>query len=529
MSRINERKRLREIISVFLKHGVSKGIKGMYNPVHVRTALEELGPTFIKIGQILSTRPDLLPDSFVKEFQKLQDNVKPERYEEIIQVIESDLKGKLEDIFLDFRDTPIASASLAQVHLATLKGGEKVVVKIQRPRARDTMMNDIAILKRLGRFIKYTPQGSVLNIQDLVDELSDMTKKELDFLNEAHNINKFRQCNANVKYITCPKIYEEYTTPNILVMDYIDGIKITNIKALEGEGYDLSEIGTKLASNYFKQVFEDGFFHADPHPGNVIISEGKIAYVDFGIMGNLSREMRDKFNRFLQGVASRDVESIAQSILRIGIKRKDIDLRSFRSDIEEIYSKYIEVSLYDIDLSRMVNDVFKVCRRNYISMPREITMLLKGIITVEGVVAKLAPDINILDIATPYVTGHILKDRDYKREIMEQLENLYVLSRSGVKIPVKLLELVNTTLAGKLKVQMEIPNLEKSTAQLNRMVNRIVFGIIVSALIIGSSLVVNAEIGPKLYGISAFGFVGYTAAVIAGVWLLISILKSGRM
>lgn len=529
MSRRNERERLREIVAVFLKHGVTSGIKGFNDPKRIRMALEELGPTFIKIGQILSLRPDLLPESFIKEFEKLQDNVKPEGYEEIEKVFEGDFKKTIGELFLDFETVPIASASLAQAHLATLKSGQRVVVKIQRPRARETILSDIAILRRLGRFIKYTSHGSVLNIQELVEELFEVTKKELDFLNEAKNIKQFFEYNKDVKCITCPNVYEEYTTTNVLVMDYIEGLKIADTERLEEEGYDLQEIGEKLANNFFKQVFEDGFFHADPHPGNIIIHENKIAYIDFGMVGTLNKGMKDRFNKFLSGVASRDIGTMTQGVLRIAVIKGEINMKNLYSDVEEIYNKYIDVSLYEVDLRRMIGDVFKVLRRNSLSVPREITMLLKGIMTIEGVVAKLVPDINIMGIAVPYIRGQILRDIDYKREITEQLENLYTMSKSGIKIPGKLVELINGALSGKLKVQMEHSNLEKAVNQLNRMVNRVVFALIVSSLIIGSSLVVSSGTGPKFYGISAFGFIGYAGAVIMGLWLLISIIRSGRM
>lgn len=525
----NERNRIREIISVFLKHGVSNGVKGLRSPERIREALEELGPTFVKIGQILSIRPDLLPEPFIREFGKLQDNVKPEKLEDIRRVFESDLGKTPEELFADFDTVPAASASLAQVHLAVLNDGRKVAVKIQRPKAGETILKDIAIFKRLGRFIKHTPQGSILNIEELMDELYDAVKKELDFLVEAKNIKKFFKNNADVRYIECPTVYDKYTTSNILVMDYIEGIKIGDTEQLLDKGYVLEEIGSKLASNYFKQVFEDGFFHADPHPGNIIISGGSITYIDFGIMGTLNKDMKDKFNKFLYGVVSRDVGSMSQALLRIGVKKGKVNINNLHSDIEDIYNKYIETSLFEVDLPRMINDIFKICRRNSISMPRDITMLMKGIMTIEGVAAKLSPETSLMEIAAPYVRAQIFKDRDYRREALEQLESLHLLLKSGVKIPVKLLELISSIQSGKLKIHMELKGLDRGIGQLNRMVNRIVFGIIASALIIGSSLVMNNEMGPKLYGISAIGIIGYTGAVIMGFWLLLSIIKSGKM
>lgn len=529
MIKNKERERIKEIVSVFIKHGIKEGITNITDPVRVRRAIEELGPTFVKIGQILSTRPDIIPESYIYEFQKLQDNVRPEHFGEIKSVVESHLQGDINELFTAFDETPIASASLAQVHLATLKSGEKVVVKIQRPKARDTMLSDIKILRRLTMFMKFTPQGHVINPEEVVDELMQATRNELDFLNEAQNIKKFHANNKEVKCITCPRVYDEYTTSNVLVMEYISGIKIANLDELDRQGYDLKDIALKLANNYLKQIFEDGFFHADPHPGNILIRDKKIVYIDFGMMGTLSQGVLRKFNNVLLGLATKNIDAITQNILKIGIKKGNVDYKKVYSDIEEIYNNYAEESLYDIDLPRMLDEVFKACRKNNIAMPREVTMFIKGLMTIEGVVRKLEPDINVMDITIPYAKSQILKKRDYKQDMVEQLDNLYSLSKTGLKIPVKFLELINSALAGKLKVQMEHTNLENSVNELNKMVNRIVFALIIASLIIGSSLVINADAGPKMFNISIFGFVGFAGTGILGLWLLISILRSGKM
>ena len=462
MKHTNERKRVREIISVFLKYGIKEGITSITEPSHVRRALEELGPTFIKIGQILSTRPDILPESFIIEFQKLQDDVKPESFETIRTTIEKEFNRKLDEVFDGFVETPAASASLAQVHMASLRSGERVIVKVQRPSARDTMFEDLKILKRMSSFLKFTPQGQVVDFRDVVDELAEIVKSELDFLNEAANIKKFNEFNTTVQYITCPLLYDDFTTSRILVMEYIDGTKISNTEKLLEAGYDMKDIASKLVYNYLKQIFEDGFFHGDPHPGNILVREGKIAYIDFGMMGTFTRSFQAKFKKFLYGLATRDIEGIVGAVKRIGIKKGNIDNRRLHSDIEEIYNEYMEASLYDIDLPKMMDEMFKVCRRNNISMPREMTMFLKGLMTIEGVVRKIDPDISIMDIVIPYVKGIMMKERDYRQDLEEQLENLYSLSKIGLKLPVKMTELVNSALAGKLRVQMEHINLEKS-------------------------------------------------------------------
>lgn len=529
MNRKNERERVREIISVFFKYGIKEGITNITNPAQVRMALEELGPTFIKIGQILSTHPELISEEYIAEFQKLQDNVKPEKFEDIKRIVEIELKGNLHDFFSYFNEEPVASASMAQVHLARLKTGERVVVKVQRPRVKEIMLSDLAILKRLSFLMRLAPQGQVLNPSEVINELKQTAEKELNFLNEANNIKKFYENNKDIKYIACPKVYDQFTTPNIIVMEYIEGIKISNTSRLKEEGYDLEDIASKLTASFLKQVLEDGFFHADPHPGNILIRDNKIIYIDFGVMGTLSKGLINKFSMFIYGLATRNLDEITRAVIRIGVKKGQINSKKLYSEIEHIYNNYIYQSLFEIDLAELMDDIFKVCRDNNIAMPREVTMLMKGLMTLEGVIINLTPGMNIMDTAVPYIKGRMIANRDYKQDMIEQVENLYNFSRVGLKIPVRALELINSALAGKFKVQMEHTNLEKSIGELNRMVNRLVFSIVVASLIIGSSLVIRADAGPKMYGVSAFGFIGYAGAAVLAFWLLISILRSGKM
>ncbi len=522
----SQKQRLKQIVAVFFKHGIREGIN---NPAQIRLALEELGPTFIKIGQMLSMRPDFVPESYIREFQKLQDDVRPESYEVIRGIVEKELNGSLEELFSSFDTEPLASASMAVVHRATLKTGQPVVVKIQRPNARETMMTDIALLKRVTGFIKYAPQAEVLNLEEAADELWQAASKELDFTVEAENLKRFAEANADVKFVSCPKVYDEFTTTDVIVMEYIDGLSIADMEGLLAEGFDLKDIAAKLAGNYLKQVFEDGFFHADPHPGNLLIRGKKIVYLDFGMMGSLNKVMLDKFNSLIYGIATKNVDVMLRAVMRIGIRKGPIDHRTLYSDIEQVYNNYIDMPLDEIDLTRMMDEIFKACRKNNIAMPREIVMLAKGLVTVEGLVSKLAPDLNIMDLALPYARRKLISKKEVKKDILEQLENLYTLSKSGLKVPVKVLELINYALAGKLRVQMEHTNLERAINKLNKMVNRIVVALVLSSLVIGSSVVINANVGPKIYDISVFGLFGFLSAAIGGFWLLISILYSGRM
>lgn len=529
MKNSGKKKRVREIIGVFIRHGIKKGLRGSVDPVNVRLAFEELGPTFIKIGQILSTRPDVMPPSYLSEFQKLQDHVRPERFEDIKTVVEENLQRPLEQLFSDFEEEPLASASMAEVHRARLLNGERVAVKIQRPEAKEMILNDIAILKSLSRFFNVFPKRSFINLRDILDEIEENVKLELDFLNEAKNITRFSENNKDVKYIETPKVYEQYTTVNVIVMQYIEGIKIDDIDSLDKQGYDRNDIGVKLADNYLKQIFEDGFFHADPHPGNVMVSENKIAYVDFGLMGSLDQAMLQKLNRLLHGLITNDVDAMAGSILQMGAYTDSVNIEGLKNDISKIYTRYISSSLSEINLSEAMNMILRTCLKNNIVIPKEMTMLGKGLMTIESILSRLSPEINIIDIAASYSARRFFEGKNIKRELPELLKDFYYFYSSALKIPSRLLQLIDTAQAGKLVVKIDDQGHSEKTRSLNRLVNRAILGVIEAALIIGSCIIFGASAGPKSDGMPIFAAGGFILAAILGLLLIISIFRSNRM
>ncbi len=520
MDRKKENERMREIISVFLRHGVGKGMVSRNMPVSIRESFEELGSTFIKIGQMLSMRPDLLPQEYILEFQKFQDNVKPEPYEVIRKVVETELGRPLEDVFDGFETRAEASASLAQVHRAYLKDGTRVAVKVLRPEVRETMMRDLAIMKRLSKRMRFLDRDNIVNFQEIAEELESTTRRELDFMSEARNILTFREYNSSVKYITCPEVFNEYTTAGLLVMSYIDGIKITDTGLLEEEGYDMADISKKLADNYFKQIFEDGFFHADPHPGNILINENRIAYIDFGMTGTLSASMKDKFNSFLFGIVTRDVNEMSKAVLRICGQKGYLDIGAFHTDIDEMYAKYVEMSLKEVELKHLIHDLYGVLRRNRLSMPRDYAMLIRGVLTMEGLLEKIAPEVNVFDMAMPYVRRQMLGGIDFKNEIKGQLENLYILMRSSPKIMWNFSRFVSDVMAGRMRIQEEKSMSHKMAAQVNRLVNRGILGLVMAALIVGASLVMDAGPGREILGMPIVSLVGYASALCIGIYLV---------
>ena len=527
-------KRFREIIKVLAFYGFGSIIDGKLKkknnyPENLRKAFEELGPTFIKIGQILSTRPDLIPDNYIKELSKLQDSAPEEEFCDIENIFYKEFNKKISDTFLSFDKKPMASASIAEVHSARLKDGRDVIVKIQRPGIADKMKLDIYILKKILSLTKAKFEDAIIDPKEALDEILSSTELELDFKNEAENMKKFSDLNKNVAFIYCPYLACELCSTRVLTMERIDGFKIDNIEKLNDEGYDTQDVGYKLALSYFKQIFKDGFFHGDPHPGNLLIRDGKICFIDFGIMGNLNSSLKSVLNDMIFAIATKNIGKMVSCIMSIGIKKGYVNRNRLYEDIDYLYASYLSTSLQNIKISVMLEEVFDTAKRNNLKFPRDLTILMRGLVIIEGVVAKIAPDVNIMDIAVPYVksgsTGNLLKEFNPDEMLASGLGFI----KDTVKIPGTIMELMDSMLSGRLKIQLEHNNLQKPVNQLNKMVNRLVFALIVSSMIIGSSLILSSSIGPKIYNISIIGVTGFFFAAVLGIWLLISIIRSGRI
>lgn len=524
--------RLEEIVKVLGHYGfgyivTSKTKKNNLGPKNMRKAFEELGPTFIKIGQVLSTRPDILPDNYIRELQKLQNNAQAIDYSQIKQVIEDEFNMPIDDIFSKFDKVPIASASIAQAHKAVTKDGMNVIVKVQRPGIKDDMELDIRILKKLFALTKAKFQDALVDPIDALDEIIISARKEFNFTYEANSIEKFYNLNNGIKFIGCPKVIKKYSSMKVLTMEYIDGIKITDTDTLIKEGYDTDDIGKKLALSYIKQIFKDGFFHGDPHPGNLLIKNGKIYYIDFGIMGNISESLKSALNCVIKSIAYKDIDMMITAIFTIGIRKGYVDKNKLYDDIDYMFTSYLSVPLENIQISQLIQEVFEVAKRNNIKLPADLTLLIKGLVIIEGVVAKISPNVKILDIAAPYVKA--MNKTEILPSFDDFLINTFVFARDTASIPSKLVRTLNNINEGRFKIQMEHKNLDNSVHELNKMVNRLVFAMIVSALVMGSSLILNSNIGPKIYNISIIGLTGFICAAFMGLYLLISILKSGKL
>lgn len=522
---LSSKRRLVQIISILKKHHLTKGI----DPVKFKHILEDLGPTFVKIGQIMSSRQDMFSQRYCKELIKLRDNVAPLDSQTIRDVIESEYGGSLEEVFLNFDFIPLGSASIAQVHKATLKNGKAIVVKVQRPNIYETMEQDISLIRRAIKLLRINETlGSVVDLNIVLDEFWYTAKEEMDFLNEAEFAKRFTNLNKDIACIGTPIIENDYTTSKLLVMEYIEGLEIDDIDFLLKNGYDREEIAAKLAENYIKQIVDDGFFHADPHPGNLRIREGKIIWIDFGMMGILKPEDKALMKSAVIAIGSSDTQKLADVILTLGNHDNRIDYALFFDDIETFMHHYVSANLKDINLGEAIQEIFTIAHKHRISMPKGISMLARGLVTIESTVMLVDPHISIIEIAANHVTEHMFSRFDIKKELSTTGKKAYDAFKHTIDLPVQLSEVIKMIMKGRLKINLNIMDSSVPLKSINHMVNKLTVGIVSAGLLMASSLLCTTQMTPKVFGIPALGFIGYITAVGLGIWLLFTVLKERK-
>ena len=516
--------RLREITAVLRKHNITRGV----TPKKLRAILEDLGPTFIKLGQIMSMHSDILPKRYCDELMLLRSDVTPMPFEEVVSVIEESYGRSWKRVFASIEETPQGSASIAQVHRAVLRSGEDVVVKVQRRGIYEKMARDIDLLHKA---VKLMPPVSIKGMADLdlvLDEMWSVTRDEMNFLTEAANLEEFARRNKEVNFVGTPVLYQQYTAVHVLVMEYIDGIGIDDKEKLIEQGYDLKEIGSKLVDNYIKQVMDDGFFHADPHSGNVKIRDGKIIWIDMGMMGRLTEHDREMIGKAIQGIALNDVGLILQAVVAIGEFKEKPDQRKLYEDIEGLLMKYGNVDMGKINVAAVMTDLMDVMKDNKIKMPHGLTMLARGLTHMEGLLADIAPDINMVEIATAHMSGEFFRRFDLKKELKSSGRSVAKSFRKALDIPSMVSDLMKEFMQGQTKVNLDLQASDDLAQLLRRLVRNIVMGLWVMALLISSSIICTTDMTPKILGIPALGFFGYMMAFLIVLYVFIKHVLSRK-
>jgi len=549
-------KRLQQIITILIKYGfdyfvkqlnlanlIFKGSKilklktpkmaELSLPIRVRLALEELGPTFIKLGQILSTRPDLIPAQYIKELQKLQDEVPPFEYTQVEQLIKKELGADVSEIFKSFEQKTFAAASLGQVHHAILEDDNKlVVVKVQRPNIEKIIETDLDILFHLARLTeRHIPASRLYDPVGIVEEFARVIRSELDYGTEGRNAEKFRKNFQDDETIYTPKIYWEFSSKRILTMEFIQGIKINNLKELDKAGYNRKKIAENGAKAFMKQILIDGFFHADPHPGNMLVMENEIiGFMDFGMMGRLDEEIREKGVDLFIAILEGNLNKIINEMLNLGITSQEIDTRSLKIDIREMLDQYYNKSLKEIKLGELINQLVNIAIKYHIRMPVEFALLGKSLLNIEGIGLELDPDFNLAEVAKPYAQNLILERKSPQRLILKLLNDLAELYNNLIiLIPRQLSKTLKKMEEGVFKLEFQHRGLENLITALDRSTNRLSYSLILAAIIIGSSLIMQTDKGPHFMGFPVIGVLGFIIAAILGLGLVIIIIRSGKM
>ena len=492
-------------------------------PKRVRIAMDELGGTFIKIGQLLSLRPDLIPKEYCDEFSRLQDNVSGFPFNDAKKIIESELKHEINEIFSHIEKEPIASASIGQVHKAKLLNGTRVVVKVQRPEIKELMDTDIDLFYYFAELLQKHVEGlKNYNLRSIVDEFKRYTLNELDYLKEGRNIDRFYKNFLNSETVKVPKVYWDFTTKRVLVMSYIEGVPIDDKEGLRDWNCDEKIISKNLADCFLKQVFEDGFFHADPHPANVfVLPKNKIALLDYGICGSLTEDLKDKLVNMLVSLVGRNFTDFVNGFLDLGMIEDKDEL--LVNDIEATVEEYVDAKIDQIDFVHLFNDLVFLARKNNISLPVDFILLAKAIITIEGVGRQLDPEFDLSTSLHEYV-NNITAKRLSPSYIIKTFVNDVTGFRDNVKlVPKQINEILLKLKKGELGVHFERKDLVQLEMEIDRSSNRISLGVIIAALTVASALVLNVRNGKWL------AVVGFLIAIFLTINLFISAMKERRI
>lgn len=509
----------------------TKEIERLTQPQRLRLAMEELGPTFIKLGQVLSTRPDLIPREYADEFNKLQDKVPGLPFSAIGRQIEDELGAPVVEYFAHLDPRPLAAASIAQVHRGRLHSGDEIVVKVRRPGVKNLVETDLDILMGLAYLIEnHIPTGALYDPMGIVKEFRRVIRREMDFSREGLTIDRFAANFANDPSVHVPKVHWDQTGEAVLTMEYIEGIKVSELRPLQESGSDLKVIARNGADYLLKQVLVHGFFHADPHPGNIfILGNNVICLLDYGMVGRVDDDLKYQLAELLVAVLQRDVDRIISQLLYSGELNDEVDRKQLKRDLSEFIDDYYELPLQEIHAGKLLGEFVDILTHYRIKFSPDLILLAKALVTMEGIGRQLDPDFNMIAHLRPFME-RLLRERmtpgNISRELLRTAQSYGALAKN---FPRDVKELINRINRNKFKIDLEHRGLERLIADIDKSSNRLSFSLLIAALIVGSSLIMQTEKGPLLFGFPVLGFLGYLIAGFLGLWLAIAILRSGRL
>ncbi|HET9463576.1 MAG TPA: AarF/UbiB family protein [Thiobacillus sp.] len=553
ISVVRDLPRLHEIASVMIRYGWGDlvralGISGVLEragrvlhwhstseisqldaPVRIRRALEELGPTFVKLGQLLATRVDMFPPHWITEFEKLHSQVPAVPYDMLYPDLVAAIKGEPGEVFAEFNPQPLAAASIAQVHRATLKEGTPVVVKIRRPGIEGVIRADLRILEHVAKLLESeVPDSRRYDPVQIVSQFRRSLMRELDLAREARNIDQFARHFADDPLVKIPRVYWEFTNDRVNVQEEIVGLAGVAPDKLRASGLDPKLLATRGADAVLRMVLEHGFFHADPHPGNMLfLPDNRIGIIDFGMVGMLTHLRRNQIVDMLHALTLKDEQALLQVLLDwSGESVSDEDRLSY--DVTELLQNYDDLQLKDVKIGALLNDITALMRENNLVLPADLTLLFKTLITLEGLGQQLDPEFHMIDHVTPFVE-RIIQQRYTPKALLARgrksmRETLDVLA----DVPRDVRHLLRDIRRGRVKIDLDLKRLDHFGHQLDSASNRLTMGILTASLVIGSSIIMTVEGGPQLFGLPLFGLLGFLIAFFNSVWIIFSIWRSGK-
>ena len=522
---ISSARRLKEIVAVLRDRELLQGV----TPVKVRQVLEDLGPTFVKLGQIISMRPDFLPNEYQAELTRLQSEVKPMEFSVVKEIVQREYNQSWDGIFASIDEHAMGSASIAQVHRASLLNGDRVVIKVQRPGIYEVMAKDIALLKRAISILNLVRDSEgVVNLESIVDEMWEIAKQEMDFLLEADHIEEFAHLNKDDENILCPKVNRQLTTQRILVMECMEGIPLDDGEGLQAACVDMERIGRRLGINYVKQMIDDGFFHADPHPGNIWVKDGRIIWLDLGMMGRLSVRDRNSFRHAIMALVTNDVYGMKEAVLALGMPRGKVDHIQLYDDVAALMAQYGDLDFEHLKAGEVARKILMVLKSNNIAIPHGFSMFARGVMIMEGVMTRCCPQVNFSEIFAKGLRVSMEKDFSWLAELNKFKRDSYMLMKKSMQLPEQISDILKMTLSGQTKVNLDLTGSQEPLQKLDSMINKMIMAIISAALLLGSSTICTTQMEPKIMEIPLLGVLGYLAAMVLCSKLLWSIIKTDR-
>lgn len=507
------------------------GVAHLTPAERVRLVLEELGPTAIKLGQFLSARRDLIPPALARELEKLQDEVPPVDFEQVRPVVEAELGAPLEELFAAFDPKPLAAASLAQVHPATLPDGRPVVVKVQRPGIEERIEADLAILHDLAALLeRRTELGKIYALTEVAEEFAHTIRAELDFRLEGHHADRFRENFAGDDRVHIPEVIWSHTGRRVLTLERVYGVKITDVAGLRAAGHDPTAVAQRIAEAILTQVFDHGFFHADPHPGNIFVSpEGRITFMDFGIVGYVDPKLREELAELAIALVRHDVDELVRRLVELSFVSRRIDIHRLRYEAARLLRRYYAVPIRDIRLRHSFEEFLSLAHRFHLRLPPDLTLLAKTLMTTEGILITLNPSVSVADIAEPFAHRLMAEQASPDRLLRQLVSTVSDLAVNAAALPRRLNTVLGQAATGELSVRIERAEAEVSTGALEPAANRLALALVAMAVTIGAVVLLQNGPGPRLFDVSVLGLLTAAFAVFLTLTLLFAVLRTGKL